>query len=251
MRPSSVIVNILNLNYFQSDPARPAARSPEAARADLRRAGEGMAAAAARAGYRAYPHGNTFEAFAFFSPEFDREFRPHREIFKRLAGGVLSVQAGTSVLALGSLCNQALLPDYLVACFDQDYRFDPDRVSYQCCRKEVYSLLYPREEDLGPSFGAGELARLAPLLARLRRARGLEVMPSAQDVLIEFPDPPQADGRGRVFIRPFALGRPCAVRAGPFALAYNGERTAATAAVLGLARRLLAAAADAGSARPR
>lgn len=231
--PSSVCVNILNRNHFDPEPEMPGTARY------LELTGAGMAEAAAEAGYSIHPHGNHMEAVLFLSPEFTPTAREHREVFKRLASGVLSVKAGTSVFAFGSVCSQALLPDDLISCFDQDYEFDPDKIVYQCSRKEVFSILYPKAEDVGPCFTAAQLKSLKPVLARLSAVPGLEVMPSLEDVLLEFPDGRQEDKRGRVFIRPYAPGKPCCKRAGPFAIAYNGEGSAATLKLVeAVARRL-------------
>jgi hypothetical protein len=240
LAPSSVVVNLLNDTYFHREPKPRTPAERGAADAYLRAVGEGMAAAAAAAGYQVYPHGNTIEAIAFFAPEFDRQVQPHWPILGRLAGGVQSVKVGTSVLALGSICNLAILPDYLIASYDQDYRFDPDKVAYQCARREVYSILYPREEERGPVFTPQQLAELAPFVERLRGSAKVEVMPSAEDVLIEFADDGQEGGRGRVFIRPFVAGRPCYRQVSSFALSFNGELTPTTERVVGAVRRWLA-----------
>lgn len=229
MKPSSVCVNILGRNYF--DPAKGAPGTPEY----LKAVGEGMAAAAEKAGYVAYPHANHLEAIVFLSKSFEKAAKPHWDVLKRLASGILSVRVGTSVFAFGSVCNLALPPDSLISCFDQDYEFDPDKVAYQCSRREVFHLIYPKEEDIGPAFDAGQLRLLKPALERLRVLPGLEVMPSLDDVLLEFPDSLQEDKRGRVFIRPFAEGKPCAWRVGPFALTYNGVESSVTAKVMAAA----------------
>src|ERR1019366_4321589 len=99
-----------------------------------------------------------------------------------------------------SICSLALMPDYLISCFDQDYDFDPDKVIYQGSRKEVFSILYPRPEDAAASFSDEQRRVLEPALRRLRSLRGVEVMASLDDVLLEFADAAQEDKRGRVFI---------------------------------------------------
>jgi hypothetical protein len=175
----------------------------------------------------------------FLSKDFDREVQPHWEVFKRLAAAEFSVRVGTSLFGFGSICSLALMPDYLISCFDQDYVFDPDKVVYQCSRKEVLSILYPKAEDAGPMFSPEHNLILEPALLRLRKVRGLEVMAALDDVLLEFPDAGQDEKRGRVFIRPYEEGRPCSTRVGPLALTYNGKPTAATEKVMAAAQRSL------------
>ncbi|MBI5477714.1 MAG: radical SAM protein [Deltaproteobacteria bacterium] len=243
IRPDSVIVNLLDANYFADGGAAPSPDRVATMERYLEETGAGMAAAAAQAGYAVYPHGNTVEAVGFFSPEFDRAVQPHWDVFKRLASGANSLRVGTSVFALGSVCNLALVPDYLIACFDQDYEFVPDKVMYQCARKEVYSILYPREEDSGPLFSREQQAVLQPLIERLERSRKVEVRPSLQDVVVEFEDAGQHERRGQVVIQPFQDGRPHYRRAGEFALSHGGTLTPKTEAVLGAVQRWLADAA--------
>jgi hypothetical protein len=239
VRPDSVIVNLLDANYFEGDAAPPTAAQTAALERYLEETGAGMRELAARAGYAIYPHGNTVEAVGFFAPEFDRVVQPHWEVFKRLAGGANSLKVGTSVFALGSVCNLALMPDYLIACFDQDYEFDPDRPMYQCARKEVYSILYPREEDAGPLFTRDQQAVLQPFLAKLERSRKVVVRPSLQEVIVEFEDHEQAEGRGKVAIEPFREGRPHFQRIGDLALSHGGAMTPKTEAVLAAVRQWL------------
>jgi hypothetical protein len=246
--PSSVIVNLLNDNYFHREVRSRSPGERAVAEAYLREAGEGMADAAARAGYHVYPHGNSIEAVVFFAPEFDRQAQAHHEVLQRLFGGVLSVKVGTSVFALGSLCNVALLPDYLIACHDQEYEFRPDEVAYRCERREVYSILYPHAEDRGPPFTAEQRAIVDPFVDLLRSSTKVAVMPSPEEVLIEFADEQQPDGRGRVFLLPYAEARGRGDRVGSFALVFNGELTPRTKRVVGAVRRwLVRAGADPGA----
>jgi hypothetical protein len=142
--------------------------------------------------------------------------------------------------ALGSVCNLALMPDYLIACFDQDYEFVPDKVMYQCARKEVYSILYPREEDAGPLFTREQQAVLQPFIEKLERSRKVEARPSLQEVVVEFEDRGQATGRGKVVIQPFQEGRPHFRRVGELVLSHGGELTPKTEAVLGAVQQWLA-----------
>jgi len=241
--PDSVIVNLLDANYFSSDGATPTPAQLAALDEYVKRTGEGMAELAARAGYTVYPHGNTVEAIGFFGPEFERVVQPYWDVFKRLAGGVNTVKIGTSVFALGSVCNLALIPDHLIACFDQDYEFDPDKVMYQSTRKEVYAVLYPRDEDSGPLFSAAQTAVLAPFIAKLERSRKVGVVPSLTDVVVEYEDGAQEAKRGRVVIQPFVDGCRHFLRVGEFALSHGGELTPKTEAMLGAVRDWLAAAA--------
>jgi hypothetical protein len=243
IRPDSVIVNLLDANYFtEGHAAAPTAAQTKALARYLEETGTGMAELAARAGYGIYPHGNTVEAVGFLAPGFDREAEPYWEVFKRLAGGVNSVKIGTSVFALGSVCNLALAPDHLIACFDQDYEFAPDRVMYQASRKEVYSVLYPKDEDAGPLFSREHLAALEPFVQKLERSRKVEVIPSLHDVVVEFADDGQKDGRGRAVIEPFVAGCRFYRHVGDFIISYGGELTARTTAVLGAIEAALAEA---------
>jgi hypothetical protein len=233
IRPDSVIVNLLDANYFRGDAAEPSPEQLAALDRYLEEAGTGMAALAAAAGYAVYPHGNTVEAIGFFSPEFDRAVQPHWPVFKRLAGGVNSVKIGTSVFALGSVCNLALVPDYLIACFNQDYQFAPDKVMYQCTRKEVYSILYPKDEDSNPLFTRAHTELLEPFIQKLERSRKVEVAPSLEEVAVDFDDPAQPKHRGRVLISPFQPGCRHYRRVGDFALSHVGALTPKTEAILG------------------
>ena len=242
-RPSSICVNILSANHFNPDPGSPGSEEYLAAVA------AGLADACARAGYEAYAHAKETESIICLSPEFDREVRPHGETFRRLASGVLALKAGTSIFAFGSVCSLALMPDYLISCFDQDYDFDPDKVIYQGSRKEVFSILYPRPEDAAASFSDEQRRALEPALRRLRSLRGVEVMDSLEDVLLEFADAAQEDKRGRVFIRPYEEGKPCSTRVGALAVTFNGERSPATEKVLTVVQRSLEAALPSAAAR--
>jgi MoaA/NifB/PqqE/SkfB family radical SAM enzyme len=238
-RPASIILNVLNATYFE----RVAGTGPSRREGDadfLARVAAGLAEQSAEAGYVAHPHSNSLESIGFFSREFEGLFERHGEVFKRLASGVLSVRGGTSVFALGSVCNSGLLPDYLVAATDQSYEFDPDREMYQCSRKEVYGLLYPVDEDRGVAFDARQNALLDRVLQALAKvAPDVQILRSPDDVTLQFVDPDQAEGVSRAFVRPGDDPRVHFRRIGAFALAYNDELTGRMRAVLTVFARLV------------
>jgi hypothetical protein len=242
MQPSSIIINLLNANYFDAISEADATRGR--AMADyLRAVGEGVAQAAARVGYVAHPHSNTIEAIAFFSPDFAPIAVDNWQVLKRLASGVLSVNVGTSVFALGSLCNLALLPDYLLGCFTEDYRFDPDTVMYQCSRKEIYSILYPKDEDRAPSFDPQQrrvIERVAASLSAM--SSRVTVMASEDELLLEFFDADQEEHAGRVFLKASGAARHCYKKVGTFELSFNGTLSKTMTRVLQVLERELAAA---------
>jgi hypothetical protein len=70
----------------------------------------------------------------------------------------------------------------------------------------------------------------------------LVVMPSPEGVLIEFPDEGQAQGVGRVAVRPQAADRPRYRKVGPFLLTFHGVRTQVTDRVVAAVARCLAPA---------
>ncbi len=225
MRPSSVIVNILNTNYFERIKASDALRGRDT-NSYLKHVGEGMAEAAAQAGFRVYPHSNTIEAIAFFSPEFDEVAHQNWPVLERLASGVLSVNVGTSVMAFGSICNLALLPDWLVGIHDESFQFDPNGIAYQTSRKEVFSLMYPRPEDLGAPFSPAEALVINRVASSLRALSSrVNVLVAHDELLVEFVDADQRDEIGRIFVKAKGAGRPCHRRVGPFEMSFNGDST--------------------------
>lgn len=238
LRPSQLSVHALNSTFFERRKGTPPGDGLFRDAEFLRAVGTGMGDEVAKAGYSPYPLNNRIDAVVFLSPEFERSVRPSWEAYRRSAAGEQAVRLGTSTFSFGSICNLTLVPNYLLVCSDQEYRFAPDRVMYQCCRDEVFSVLYP-PADRGPDFTAEQLALLGPVIDRLRSIPRLMVMPASEEVLLEFPDEGQKTGRGHVFIRPFASGRPCHQQVGPFALVFNDLLTRSTEWVLGAARRLL------------
>lgn len=232
MGPSSVIVNLLNRNYFERVTEEDAARGRDRSEY-LRIVGEGMAEAAAKAGFFVYPHSNTIEAIAFFSPAFDAVAHANWPVLERLASGVLSVHVGTSVLGLGSICNLAVLPDWLIACHSDDLHFDPAARVFRTTRKEVFSILYPRTEDLGVDFDVDQSRLVSAAVRRFEAAAPeLPVFLSEDEVCVQVSDEAQAEGVARIFVKVAGAGRTAYRRVGPFEISFNGEPTPRLMAVV-------------------
>ena len=68
------------------------------------------------------------------------------------------------------------------------------------------------------------------------------MVPSLHDVLVEYADDQQPDGRGWAVIQPFQEGGRHYRRVGDFAISYGGALTAKTKAMLAAIEAALAAA---------